>query len=650
MKWIEGASLRQKLSFPIIAFTMILFVVFQGYHYVNTYNIQKDNLINRIKVLGNGVGVNLQSALRLNDDIAATKVLHAFSADSEILQVLLLKNDGTSFAEYRKNNQVAQAPNKELQRRLSVDGFAIGDHSVYLFMPVLLNNEKIASIRLIASKDELNRTRDEALNISFTMFGLIIVCGYLFIVKIQQWIITPVTNLNKAMQGIINRGEFTVRPCVTIHDEVGDLTLSFNKMADRLEERQKQLSFVLNKVEQERDFGEQIITAVQHGLFAVDRQGKILLSNDASKRLFSTITYHHLVDQYFLEIVKPVESKTLLTIIENCTEVDDVLIQTTSGSALQITTRILTNKNELLFSIIDVTEAIKSRTQQKLAANVFKNSQDGILIFDVKGSLTLMNPAFTEMFGYEMRELSDLSMKVLFDSYLFTTLTNLIIESLYKFGQWHGEVLETNKFGVKLPLYIKACKILDDEQNDQESYIFIFTNLSDIKEKERLDHLAHHDLLTGLPNRSKFYNEANQSLIIDGDVGLCYLDLDGFKHINDTYGHDAGDEVLRVIAKRLENMVRAKDIACRLAGDEFVLFINPVIDKNQLIELADKVITSIQLPIYHQGTILFVGASIGITIATYQENRNLDKLLKESDRAMYEAKLSGKGRYAFHIM
>lgn len=650
MKWIEEASLRQKLSFPIIAFTMILFVVFQGYHYVNTYNIQKDNLINRIKVLGNGVGVNLQSALQLNDDIAATKVLNAFSADSEILQVLLLKNDGTSFAEYRKNNQVAQAPNKELQRRLSVDGFAIGDHSVYLFMPVLLNNEKIASIRLIASKDELNRTRDEALNISFTMFGLIIVCGYLFIVKIQQWIITPVTNLNKAMQGIINRGEFTVRPSVTINDEVGDLTLSFNKMADRLEERQKQLSFVLNKVEQERDFGEQIITAVQHGLFAVDRQGKILLSNDASKRLFSTMTYHHLVDQYFLDIVKPVESKTLLTIIENCTEVDDVLIQTTSGSALQITTRILANKNELLFSIMDVTEAIKSRTQQKLAANVFKNSQDGILIFDVKGNLTLMNPAFTEMFGYEMKELSDLSMKVLFDNYLFTTLTNLIIESLYKFGQWHGEVLETNKFGVKLPLYIKACKILDDEQHDQESYIFIFTNLSDIKEKERLDHLAHHDLLTGLPNRSKFYNEANQSLMIDGDVGLCYLDLDGFKHINDTYGHDAGDEVLRVIAKRLENMVRAKDIACRLAGDEFVLFINPVIDKNQLIELADRVITSIQLPIYHQGTILFVGASIGITIATYQENRNLDKLLKESDRAMYEAKLSGKGRYAFHIM
>ena len=648
MKWIEEASLRQKLSFPIIVFTIILFVVFQGYHYVNTYNIQKDNLINRIKVLGNGVGVNLQSSLWLNDDIAATKVLHAFSADSEILQVLLLKNDGAPFAEYRKNNQVAQAPNKELQRRISVDGFAIGDHSVYLFMPVLLNNEKIASIRLIASKDELNRTRDEALNISFTMFGLIIVCGYLFIVKIQQWIITPVTNLNKAMQGIINRGEFTSRPSVTIHDEVGDLTLSFNKMADRLEERQKQLSFVLNKVEQERDFGEQIITAVQHGLFAVDRQGKILLSNDASKRLFSTMTYHHLVDQYFLDIVKPVESKTLLTIIENCTEVDDVLIQTTSGSALQITTRILANKNELLFSIMDVTEAIKSRTQQKLAANVFKNSQDGILIFDVKGSLTLMNPAFTEMFGYEMRELSDLSMKVLFDNYLFTTLTNLIIESLYKFGQWHGEVLETNKFGVKLPLYIKACKILDDEQHDQESYIFIFTNLSDIKEKERLDHLAHHDLLTGLPNRSKFYNEANQSLMIDGDVGLCYLD--GFKHINDTYGHDAGDEVLRVIAKRLENMVRAKDIACRLAGDEFVLFINPVIDKNQLIELADRVITSIQLPIYHQGTILFVGASIGITIATYQENRNLDKLLKESDRAMYEAKLSGKGRYAFHIM
>ena len=104
------------------------------------------------------------------------------------------------------------------------------------------------------------------------------------------------------------------------------------------------------------------------------------------------------------------------------------------------------------------------------------------------------------------------------------------------------------------------------------------------------------------------------------------------------------------MAKRLEHTVRDEDLACRFAGDEFVLFVNPVLDKNQLVQLASRVISSIQQPISYQGALLSVGASIGITLAEYGEEKNVDALLKQSDQAMYEAKLSGKGKYIFYNM
>lgn len=653
MKWIEKASLRQRLAVPLIVFIFSLFVILQGYNYFSTYQLQKTNLIDRIKVLSNGVSVNLQAALLFEDEITAAEVLNAFSADDDILQALLLKTDGSLFAEYRKDGLVSLAPNQKLQAEIVDKGYALGNHAIYVLIPITLGSEEIAKIRLIVSKQGLDNTRISAIQVAFTLFGLIIIFSYLFISKIQQWVITPVVSLNEAMQGIILHAEFGQRPNVITKDELGDLTLSFNKMADKLEERQKQLNFVLDKVEQERDFGEQIITAVQHGLFAVDKiNGQILLCNDASKTLFPgklDDDYNHI---FILDIINAIETDKLKAIIASCDEVDDLLIQTQDESTLQITTRVLPNKEQLLFSIVDVTEAIKSRTQQKLAANVFRNSQDGVLIFDNSGNLTLMNPAFTDMFGYEMNDLIALSMAELFDGNHFTTSTNFITESMDRFGQWHGEVLEHDNEGNELPLYIKASKIKDEEQNNQSSYIFIFSNLSDAKERDRLYYLAHHDTLTGLPNRSKFYKSVNKTLKQHqdsiGQFGLCYLDLDGFKSVNDTYGHDAGDEVLRVVAKRLENSVRKGDFACRLAGDEFVLFIDPVYKKNQLAELSHRVIESIQQPIAYQGNILCVGASIGITISRYSDGKEVDYLLKESDKAMYEAKLSGKGQYVFH--
>ncbi|MDD9178448.1 CHASE sensor domain-containing protein [Aliivibrio sp. A6] len=206
MNWIEKASLRQRLAVPLIAFIFSLFIILQGYNYVNTYQVQQTNLIDRIKVLSNGVSVNLQAALLFDDEITASEVLHAFSADKEILQALLLKSDGRLFAEYRKDGLVAKAPNRTLQLEIAKNGYALGEDAIYILIPIFLDNEVIAKIRLIVSKEGLNETRLSAMRVAFSLFGLIIIFSYIFIAKIQQWVITPVVNLNDAMQGIILRG------------------------------------------------------------------------------------------------------------------------------------------------------------------------------------------------------------------------------------------------------------------------------------------------------------------------------------------------------------------------------------------------------------------------------------------------------------
>lgn len=416
-----------------------------------------------------------------------------------------------------------------------IDGYAIGDHFIYVSIPFALNPQETAQMNLIVSKDILEETRDTALKMFIFMLLFFVICGYFIISKIQKWVITPVSSLNHAMQGIITRGVFDERPQVVTQDELGDLTASFNKMTSKLEERQKQLSYVLKKVEHERDFGEQIITAVQHALFVIDKKGLIILSNEASKVMFPSLSINLLESRNLLDVIQPSNEEDLLEIIDNRKEVDDLLIQTCDSKTLQITSRVLSNQNQVLLSMVDVTEALRSRTQQKLAANVFKNSQDGVLIYDADGKLTLMNPAFTDIFGYQMSELSNIPMLTLFDGHHFTTSTSLITESIQRFGQWHGEVLEKDKYGAELPLYVKASKIIDTEQYGQNSYIFIFTNLSDVKEKERLDHLAHHDVLTGLPNRAKFYQAANDTILLKegsiGQMGLCYLDLDGLNKL-----------------------------------------------------------------------------------------------------------------------
>ncbi|GIF19249.1 hypothetical protein Ate02nite_19790 [Paractinoplanes tereljensis] len=162
------------------------------------------------------------------------------------------------------------------------------------------------------------------------------------------------------------------------------------------------------------------------------------------------------------------------------------------------------------------------------------------------------------------------------------------------------------------------------------------------EQKVRLGYQAHHDALTGLPNRAAFQDRGGRALRDADSVALLLLDLDGFKPVNDSLGHAAGDEVLVSIAGRLSAALRPGDVACRLGGDEFAVLVTDVSD-DEVLDLARRVLSDISGPMTIHGTPVAVGVSIGVTSSRRGTTDSLDLLLREADEAMYDAKARGKG-------
>ncbi len=287
----------------------------------------------------------------------------------------------------------------------------------------------------------------------------------------------------------------------------------------------------------------------------------------------------------------------------------------------------------------------------RLAASVYQHSLEGIMITDLRGRIERVNPAFTRITGYPPEEVIGRSASLLKSGRHDQAYYARMGESLDKNGAWQGEIWSRHRDGETYPQWLTISAVRD-EHGAVARYIGMIADLSLIKQQtEKLEHMAHHHPLTGLPNRLLLMARLSHSMQLarrEGhSVAVLFLDLDQFKRVNDAFGHAVGDQVLQHIADRLLRQLREEDTLAHLGGDEFVVVMEHVRGSDDVALVAQKLLRTLALPLMIEGRELYVGGSIGICVYP-RDGTDVELLLKRADAAMYRAKERGRNNYQFY--
>jgi len=293
-------------------------------------------------------------------------------------------------------------------------------------------------------------------------------------------------------------------------------------------------------------------------------------------------------------------------------------------------------------------ERIESGKQLALAARVFNDSHEAIMLTDINGDIINVNPAFTEITGYERGDILGENPSIFASGKNGPEFYIDMWEKIHATGFWHGEVSNRKKNGQP---YIELLTIsaLKDEHDNILNYLGMFSDITESKEQQEELHLmAHYDVLTQLPNRTLFADRFSQA-VSDSKrnetlLAICFLDLDDFKPVNDHHGHEVGDLLLIEVAKRIKAELREEDTVSRQGGDEFALLLKDIMSVEECDPLLTRLHHSLAQPYQINGYLLTIGASSGVTVYP-SDNSDIDTLLRHADQAMYQAKLAGKNRY-----
>ncbi len=296
-------------------------------------------------------------------------------------------------------------------------------------------------------------------------------------------------------------------------------------------------------------------------------------------------------------------------------------------------------------------EAARRSEYERLAATVFETVLEAVMVTDAEQRIIAVNPAFTRITGYSTEEALGADFSLLASGYHNDEFYQMLQQSLATQGHWEGEVRNRRKTGEIFVAWLSINQVRDDIGQ----ILHLVTGFSDITEycveAERIAHLAHHDLLTGLPNRALLFDRLRQGLRQAhrdrGQLVLIFFDLDKFKPVNDNLGHLVGDHLLQELATRLQGEVRAADTLARLGGDEFVVLLPVIKDGHDAVSVAEKIRLAVDQPFLIDQHHIDISASIGI--AFYPDHAtDAEGLMQCADSAMYLAKTHGGNRFVLY--
>lgn len=298
----------------------------------------------------------------------------------------------------------------------------------------------------------------------------------------------------------------------------------------------------------------------------------------------------------------------------------------------------------------DITEQESADMGLRLAASVYEQATEGVYITDAKGLIISVNPSFKTITGYSEHEVLGQHASFLRTEQQSSEFYQELSQHLKGRNHWSGELWGKKKTGEAILCFISISKICND-QGGVERYVAIFNDITLLKEKEeRIRYLAYHDALTGLPNRllllDRVQQEISRARRSHARVAVLFMDVDRFKLINDTLGHDVGDKLLQMLSGRIQSVLRENDTVARLGGDEFVVVLPDVHDTPSVLLVGRKLIEQTAQPFRVDGHDLTVSVSIGIAMFP-DDGGEANTLLRHADSAMYRAKETGRNTLVF---
>jgi diguanylate cyclase (GGDEF)-like protein/PAS domain S-box-containing protein len=301
----------------------------------------------------------------------------------------------------------------------------------------------------------------------------------------------------------------------------------------------------------------------------------------------------------------------------------------------------------------DITERKENEARLRLANSIMESTSEGVLVTDERGTIISVNPAFTQITGYSADEAIGNKPNMLRSDHHGPTFYESLWQSLLNHGHWEGEIWNRHKNGTAYPELLTINRI-PARDGMPTCYASVFRDITALHHaNERFQYLAFHDALTGLPNRALFQDRLVHAIERSRRdtlrLAVMFIDLDGFKEINDGHGHDIGDLLLREIGERIRNRVRrATDTVARLGGDEFLILMEDINDQSYCHDLAKDIVDNLSLPICIRERFVSVGASLGVACFP-EDSTDATELMRLADIAMYAAKSDGKNRFCmFH--
>ncbi|MBI3100912.1 MAG: EAL domain-containing protein [Burkholderiales bacterium] len=474
----------------------------------------------------------------------------------------------------------------------------------------------------------------------------------------------PIRSLAQAMQRH-RMGDSSARAEPSGPAELAQLALDFNRLLTERADAETTLHAQHRALQEAKDRADHAMQITQMGLWTWDISTGTLYADDMLARLFGyepaelratpILQWRERTDPQDL----PILDERLRACLkgESAQLQIDQRIRHRQGHWIwgqwrgRVTERDAQGRAQVMMgSFIDVTERMKEREQLQLAASVFTYAREGITITDTRGTIIDVNDTFTRITGYTREEAVGNNPRMLQSGRQGPEFYAAMWQSLLTHGHWTGEVWNRRKSG-ELFAEIITISAVRNAKGETQHYVALFTDITTLKENERkLEHVAHYDALTGLPNRVLLADRLQQSMLRCQRKGLslavAFLDLDGFKAINDRHSHDLGDKLLVALAYRLKASLREGDTLSRIGGDEFVAVLVDLEQPQDCEPVLSRMLQAAADPVQVDEHLLQVSGSIGVTIYP-TDGVEPDLLIRHADQAMYQAKQAGKNR--FHL-